>query len=89
MTKGDAYKALCPYNQNRHCVADLCPKWRWEPLETCRVLTGATKSCIHCAAAKMTEQQRNELKANMAADAADPYLYFCTHKCADRHGHCG
>ena len=33
MTRNDALKAPCPFQLGKLCVADKCPKWRWE--ETC------------------------------------------------------
>ena len=86
MTKGDAYKALCPYYTNRHCVADLCPKWRWEDVETCRSLTGVASSNIYCAYAKMTDRQRDKFDRKEERTIS---LFFCTHDCADRQGYCG
>lgn len=32
MTRIDALKAPCPYQIGKMCIADKCPKWRWERL---------------------------------------------------------
>lgn len=90
MTRADAFKSLCPYNMNRHCAADLCPKWRWEPLETCKTLNGDPLDWEHCAYTKMTEQQHSEHKVKPTRiDSRNYCLSFCTGKCTQRHGYCG
>lgn len=46
MTKSDALKAPCPYQIGKMCIADGCPKWRWENI--CDGIAKLTKTGKGC-----------------------------------------
>ena len=89
MTKQDALKAPCPYQPGKLCIADGCPKWRWESFVACSAenmgfaeINQQENIVIDCICDNANVQ--DGLKWNR-----DKYNnQFCIYKCHYRQGYC-